>query len=218
MDKINTYNFKITYDFYKSYDEIKDFKKIFEKRKKYIKDKLCILCCLEDDLLSDYFVEIFSWTVMDKAIMDKIKEDIINNYVLKLEDITIVDPCSGNSFHTFLFNRYLLMSVITIDIQPEENAWIDTIEGDGLSYIKNMKNHSNKILFLSWIDYTNNELPYNLLINYKGNMVISVGNYREIDCKKYIDELNDKYKLISEYYINMPWGSVEEIKIYLKNN
>ena len=218
MYKINTYNFKITYDFYKSYDEIKDFKKIFEKRKKYIKDKLCILCCLEDELLSDYFVEIFSWSVMDKAIMDKIKEDIINNYVLKLEDITIVDPCSGNSFHTFLFNKYLSMPVITIDIQPEENAWIDTIECDGLSYIKNMKNHSNKILFLSWIDYTNNELPYNLLINYKGNMIISVGNYREIDCKKYLDELNNKYKLISEYYITMPWNSIEEIKIYVKNN
>ena len=31
MDKINTYNFKITYDFYKSYDEIKDFKKYLKK-------------------------------------------------------------------------------------------------------------------------------------------------------------------------------------------
>ncbi len=108
------------------------------------------------------------------------------------------------------------MRVITIDIQPEENAWIDTIEDDGLNYILNMENHSDKILFLSWIDYTNYELPYNLLISYKGNMVISVGNYRELDCKKYLDELNNSYKLISEYYITMPWNSIEEIKIYIK--
>lgn len=216
MQQINKYNFKITYDFYKSYDKINDFKMIFEKRKKYIKNKFCNFTCSEEELLCNYFVEIFSWTVLDKIIMDKIKEDITNIYSLDLQDITIVDPCSGNSFHTFLFKKYLLMPVITIDIQPEENAWIDTIEDDGLNYIRNMKNHSDKILFLSWIDYTNYELPYNLLISYKGNMVISVGNYRELDCKKYLDELNNSYKLISEYYITMPWNSIEEIKIYIK--
>ena len=106
--------------------------------------------------------------------------------------------------------------VITIDIQPEFNAWIDTIEDNGLDYIKKMENHNNKILLLSWIDYTHNELPYNLLINFKGRLIISIGNYREIDCKKYIDELNSKYKLLKEYYCNMPWGSIEEIKIYYK--
>ena len=51
------------------------------------------------------------------------------------------------------------MNVITIDIQPEENAWIETIEGEGLEFIKKMENHKDKILFLSWIDFTKNELP-----------------------------------------------------------
>ena len=65
----------------------------------------------------------------------------------------ILDPCSGNSFHTFLFNEFCNKKVMTIDIQPEENAWIDTIEYDGLKYLKEMENHSNIILLLSWVDY-----------------------------------------------------------------
>ena len=219
MQEINKYNFDLSYNFYTCYYDIEGFRLILEKRKDYIANKfrfLGIFDCLEKDLLNEFFVEIFSWTVMDKPIMNKLKQDIVNNYTMKLQDLTVVDPCSGNSFHTFLFNKYLMMPVITVDIQPEENAWIDTIEGDGLSYITNMENHADKILFLSWIDYTNNELPYNLLINYKGSMVISVGNYRETDCKKYLDELNTNYKLVSEYYITMPWLNTEEIKVYVK--
>lgn len=221
MKEINKYNFGISYDFYKCYYDIEGFRLILENRKDYYKDKLRFLGifdCPEKDLLDEFFVEIFSWTVMDKRIMNKLKEDIVNNYTIKLQDLTVVDPCSGNSFHTFLFNKYLMMPVITVDIQPEKNAWIDTIEGDGLHYIMNMENHDNKILFLSWIDYTKNELPYNLLTSYKGKMVISVGNYREVDCKKYLDELKENYKLVSEYNIFMPWLSVEEIKVYVKNN
>ncbi len=217
----------------------RDFKRDFTKklsiRKEYIKNKHNLLNFSDEELIKEYFVEIFSWTVMDKYILNDIKkviddifcsskldkdydedDDNIITQIKKLNNITILDPCSGNSFHTYLFHKYLLMPVITIDIQPEENAWIDTIEGDGLEYIINMKDHTNKILFLSWIDYTHNELSYNLLTNFKGNMVISVGNYREIDCKKYMDELNNKYKLIKEYYCTMPWGVVEEIKIYSK--
>ena len=97
----------------------------------------------------------------------------------------------------------------------EGREWIETIEDDGLEFIKKMENHDDKILFLSWIDYTKNELPYNLLTNFKGNMVISVGNYREIDCKKYMDELSKNYKLIAEYHCKMPWDDVEEIKIFI---
>jgi hypothetical protein len=219
MQEVNKYYCNLSYDFYKSYYDIKGFRTILETRKTYYTHHLRFLGIFnppEKDLLNEFFVEIFSWTVMDKSIMDKIRQDILNNYTLKLQDITVVDPCSGNSFHTFLFNKYLMMPVITVDIQPEENAWIDTIEGDGVSYITNMENHANKILFLSWIDRTNNELPYNLLINYKGNMVISVGNYRETDCKKYLDELNATYRLVSEYYVIMPWLNIEEIKVYVK--
>ena len=142
MQEINKYYCNLSYDFYKSYYDIKGFRTILETRKTYFADKLRFLGIFnspEKDLLNEFFVEIFSWTVMDKSIMDKIRHDITNNYTLKLEDLTVVDPCSGNSFHTFLFNKYLTMPVITVDIQPEENAWIDTIEGDGVSYITNME-------------------------------------------------------------------------------
>lgn len=219
MQEVKKRHYNIEYDFYKCYYRLEGFNRILHERKKYYTDKLRFLGifnCPEKDLLNEFFVEIFSWTVMDNTILDKIKQDIMDNYTSKLEELTIVDPCSGSSFHTFLFNKYLMMPVIAVDVQPEQNAWIDTIEGDGVSYITNMKDHSNKILFLSWIDYTKNELPYNLLINYKGNMVISVGNYRETDCKKYLDELNDKYNLVSDYNIIMPWFSFEEIKVYVR--
>lgn len=201
----------IKYDFYNDYIYDNDFLQTFNSRKKYIKSKYNFKLC-DDELIKEYFVEIFSWTVINKHILNDI-DTIINNYI---SNGIIIDPCSGNSFHTFLFNKFLNYPVITIDIQPEFNAWIHTIEDNGLDYIKKMENHNNKILLLSWIDYTHNELPYNLLINFKGKLIISIGNYREIDCKKYIDELNSKYKLLKEYYCNMPWGSVEEIKIYCK--
>jgi hypothetical protein len=212
MYKINEYNIK--YNFFKDFDNSK-FLVLLDIRMKYIKDKYKLHKLTDKELLEEYFVEIFSWTVMDKNILDDIK-NVIGKY--GNSNKTILDPCSGNSFHTFLFNNYLKMNVITIDIQPEENAWIETIEDDGLEFIKKMENHDDKILFLSWIDYTKNELPYNLLTNFKGNMVISVGNYREIDCKKYMDELSKNYKLISEYHCKMPWDDVEEIKIFIKFN
>ena len=201
----------IKYNFYNDYLYSNDFLEIFNKRKKYIKNKYNFKLC-DDELIKEYFVEIFSWTVINKHTLNDINT-VINKY---LPNGTIIDPCSGNSFHTFLFNKFLNYNIITIDIQPEPNAWVDTIEDDGLDYIKKIENHSNKILLLSWIDYTHNELPYNLLINFKGDLVISIGNYREVDCKKYMDELTNKYKLLKEYYCKMPWDSVEEIKLYYK--
>ena len=202
----------IKYNFYNDYIYDNKFLEIFEKRKNYIKTKYNIKLS-NDELIKEYFVEIFSWTVINQYTLIDISK-IINKY---LPNGTIIDPCSGNSFHTFLFNKFLNYHVITIDIQPEYNAWVHTIEDDGLNYIKKMENHNDKILLLSWIDYTHNELPYNLLTNFKGRLIISIGNYREIDCKKYIDELTSKYQLLKEYYCNMPWGSIEEIKIYYKS-
>ena len=166
----------------------------------------------DTEMINEYFVEIFSWTVLDKKILT----DIYNTIDKYQTNISIIDPCSGNSFHTFLFNNFLNIPVITVDIQPEEDAWIETIEGDGLEYLKNIKDHSNKVLLLSWIDYTKLDLSYNLLINFKGEIVISIGNYREINCKKYLDELKMNYILIKEYYCVMPWSYTEEIKIYKK--
>ena len=150
----------IKYNFYNDYIYDNDFLEIFNNRKKYIKSKYNFKLD-DDELIKEYFVEIFSWTVINKYTLND-----INTYINKfVPNGTIIDPCSGNSFHTFLFNKFLNYPVITIDIQPEYNAWIHTIEDDGLDYIKKMENHNDKILLLSWIDYTHNELPYNLLIN-----------------------------------------------------
>ena len=104
MQEINKYNFDLSYNFYTCYYDIEGFRLILEKRKDYIANKfrfLEIFDCLEKDLLNEFFVEIFSWTVMDKPIMNKLRQDIVNNYTMKLQDLTVVDPCSGNSFHIF---------------------------------------------------------------------------------------------------------------------
>lgn len=204
-------NHIINYKFYNDYIDNQLFLDKFNIRKSYLKKKYN-LNLTDEELIKEYFVEIFSWTVMDKFLIKDIYTTI-NNY---LTDMVIVDPCSGNSFHTFLFNTFMGIPVITIDIQPEENSWVETIEDDGLNYIINMKDNENKVLLLSWIDYTKYDLSYNLLKSFKGQIVISVGNYRENNSKKYLDELSNNYILIKEYYCQMPWKYEEEIKIYRK--
>ena len=202
----------ISYNFYEEYLENEEFSKIFKIRKLYVKNK-DKLKYSDDELIRERFVEIFSWTVIKKNILFEINK-IISEIV---PDGIIIDPCSGNSFHTFLFKTFCNRKVITIDIQPEENAWVETMEQDGLEYLKNMKIHDNKILILSWIDYTGKELSYNLLKSFKGNLVISIGNYREINSKKYLDELKSNYEIINSYDCMMPWNMIEEIRIFKKN-
>jgi len=167
----------------------------------------------DEELIQEYFVELFSWTVLDNWILGELN-NIIDKHV---SQATLIDPCSGNSFHTFLFHQFCKKPVITIDIQPEPNAWIDTIIDDGLDYIQKMVHHHNKVLILSWIDYTHQQLPYNLLTSFQGHLVISIGNYRDNNCKDYINELSNKYSLLQFYECLMPWGLNEEIRVYLKN-
>lgn len=201
----------INYNFYEEYLENEEFSKMFQIRKSYVKNK-DRLKYSDDELVKERFVEIFSWTVIKKNLLFEINKiicEIVPNGI-------IIDPCSGNSFHTFLFKTFCNREVITIDIQPEENAWIKTLEQDGLEYLKNMKIHDNKILILSWIDYTGKELSYNLLKSFKGNLVISIGNYREINSKKYLDELKSNYEIINSYDCMMPWNMIEEIRIFKK--
>lgn len=200
---------QIDYDFYNEYLHDDKFKKIFNERIIYIKTQYNLKYS-DDEIIKEFFVEIFSWTVLDIRILFEINK-IIDTYV---PNGILVDPCSGNSFHTFLFNQICKREVITIDIQPENNAWIKTITCDGLEYIRKMDNHKNKILLLSWIDFTHNELSYNLLKSFKGDIVISIGNYRPNNSKKYIEELNCKYQLVQSYDCIMPWNLNEEIKIF----
>ncbi len=205
---------RLEYTFYKDYSYSEIFNNIFDKRKQNIllnNNNQYKNCEDELNLIEEYFVEIFSWTVLPKDLLitiNKILESYINNYIL-------IDPCSGNSFHTFLFHEFCKKDVITIDIQREKDAWIKTIECDGLDFLKNnIIDFSDKVLLLSWIDY--DELTTNLLKNFKGDIILSFGNYDKSNSKNYLNELNKNYNLIQHYILIMPWGSKEHIKIFKK--
>ena len=170
------------------------------------------ICDDELRIVQDYFVEIFSWSVIPKKllfIINEILEDFISDY-------TLIDPCSGNSFHTFLFNEFCNKKVQTIDIQIEKDPWIETIECDGLEFIKNIDEFSDKVLILSWIDYDN--LTTNLIKSFKGMFVLSIGYYNEQNSKQYLTQLKNNYNLINHFVLNMPWGLQENIKIYFRKD
>ena len=100
-----------------------------------------------------------------------------------------------------------------MDIQKEKDAWITTIECDGLDYIKNnIIDFSDKVLLLSWIDY--DKLTTNLLKNFRGNIILSIGNYEEGNSKNYLITLEEKYDLVNHFILNMPWNLKEHIKIF----
>lgn len=216
---------KIPYHFYNDYIYNKNFLEIFNKRKQYIRDKFRFK---EDDnaLIKEYFVEIFSWTVIPKKILEEM-EGILCYFdntlpCLENEDINnifssykIFDPCSGNSFHTFLFKEFCGRDVITVDIQPEKNAWIHTYEKDGLKFLKGLEDHINLVLLLSWIDY--DDLTYNLTKHFKGNIIISIGNYENISLK-YLKKLHQDFRKIRSWDFMMPWYHCERVKIYVRKN
>lgn len=203
----------IEYNFFEDYLDNIDFSIKFNQRLIKIKNQYSKFLNT-DNIIEDFFVEIFSWTVLPKNILFE-----INGILEKILciDYILIDPCSGNSFHTFLFNIFCNKEVITIDIQPEDNPWIETIEYDGLEYIKNnIVDFSDKVLLLAWIDYDN--LTYNLLKNFKGTVIVSVGNYEEGNSLNYLKELDNNYELIYHYKLNMPWNHIENLKIYVKKN
>lgn len=199
----------IKYDFYKEYINDDLFNSIFQKRLTKVKNQYKFMKI--NNLIEEYFVEIFCWTVIPKKLLfeiDFILNSHINNY-------TLIDLCSGNSFHTFLFNNFCNRNVITVDIQVEECAWIYTIENEALDYLKNkITNFEDKILLLAWTDY--DELSINLLKNFKGNLVLSVGNYEDGDSKRYLEELKNSYELLHHFQLKMPWDLIENIKIFRK--
>ena len=205
---------KIKHDFYQDYLSSVNFSKIFDIRKKYIRDKFSFLGS-DEELITEYFVEIFSWTVIPKNILLEIDEiladtDILSNNGKKL---TLIDPCSGNSFHSFLFQEFCERPSVAVDIQPEKNPWMETISMEGVKYLNSIDMHQDKILLLSWIDY--DELAHRLVKNYKGNIIISVGNYENISFK-YLKELHQNFIKIKNYDFIMPWNHEERLKIFVR--
>ena len=203
---------KIKYNFYNDYLTNSNFKQKFDIRLNEIKNRFN-LNLKEIELVQEYFVEIFSWTVIPKDILKLLHYNIKN----KNNNIEgIIDPCCGNSFHSYLFTEFCNLKSISIDIQNEPNSWIDIIEIDALEYLKDIDNSKidNYILLLSWIDYE--ELGIKLLDLYKGNIVISIGNYYQHKSFKYLNKLQKEYELIQKIKIQMPWGLDEYIELYFR--
>ena len=199
--------YKVNYNFFEEYQS-PDFTKKLNERKKYIKDRYGV----KDDslLLKEYFVEIFSWSVLPKNILNLIGNELNKNNIN-----LIIDPCCGNAFHNYLFKEYLGKEVITVDIQDEPHSWIPIIEKEGLKFMEELNNNTfeNSALLLSWIDYTS--LTINLVKKYKGNFIISIGNYENVS-SDYLIFLKKDYEIIKSFILEMPWGLTEKIEIYIK--
>lgn len=205
---IETEYIPINYDFYKEYLQNNKFNDIFKQRVSYIKSKYGTNMT-DKELIEEYFVELFSWSVIpEELLLD------ISNFLLKNNITRILDPCCGNAFHTCLFDMICDINTLSCDIQREENAWIETLEQDGRQFLDelNEQDHFEGALILSWID--GEKLAKELLSKFKGNIIISIGNY--VINTDYIDDLKRHYKLKKQIILKMPWGLNERIEIYSK--
>ena len=192
---------KIEYNFYNDYkNKDPNFEIIMNKRIIDIENKYC----LKNISLEENFVEIFSWSVIPYNTLQNIYD------IIKEKCHTVLDPCSGNGFHTYLFDNFTDLKTLTIDIQYEKNSWSNMIEKEGILALKEIKNHNNICLLLSWVDYE--ELGIKLLENFKGKIVISIGNYEE-KSPNYLNYLYKHFKIIETYILSMPWGLTEKIEI-----
>ena len=204
---------KLEYDFYKEYINVKknnnNFETIMNRRIDKIKELYFLSSLSREEIIKEYFVEIFCWTVLPKKLLEEF------GILLKENNIGgIIDPCCGNAFHTYLFNTFLDLEVFSVDIQDETHSWTPIKEEEGRLFMKNMPEEKqiNKALLLSWVDY--DSLTQDLLKLYKGNIILSLGNYTQNLSKNYIKDLNETYKLIKAYNMKMPWGLEEKIEIY----
>ena len=206
-------NIEVSYNFYQDYSEYYGFNDNLKSRIQAIRNRYSINNnILDEDFIKEYFVEIFSWSVFPKILLENI------DFYLKEYNISgIIDPCCGNAFHTYLFSNILKLNTYTVDIQNENNSWITIHEEDGRIFLKSLNNKEHKLnaLLLSWIDYES--LTIELLNLYKGNVIISLGNYDKLS-QNYLKLLNDKFKKIYQITLKMPWGLNENVELYIKKN
>ena len=208
-------NIKVDYCFYKEYIKLDSgFQVKMRKRIKDIRDNVSYKNSeqLDDDtLIQEYFVEVFSWTVLPYNVLSSIYE-IITKYAT-----TLLDPCCGNSFHTYLFETFMDMKCISYDIQDELNSWTTITVADGLESFNELSNHNNACLMMSWIDY--DELSVKLLEKYKGNIVLCIGNYYETNPNfQCVKKLAREYTSIFRTRLLMPWDLYETIEIFRRNH
>jgi len=207
----------VKYDFYQDYvKKDKNFEVIMERRVKYIQEKYLPyltkvsgenpLRYPRDELIKEYFVEIFSWTVLPYQLLQYIYN------IIKQDCTRVLDPCCGNSFHTYLFENFTPLDCLSYDIQDEENSWTKITEQDGLLALKEIKDHKNICLILSWIDYE--KLSLELLHNFNGNIIINIGNYVQHGRSPiYLKTLYNEFNLIQRIVLEMPWNLTENLEI-----
>ena len=197
----------VSYDFYTDYIKIdKNFNNKMKMRMDDINTKYQVK--LPNELIiRDYFVELFSWTVIPHNLLMRIYS------LIKDECETILDPCCGNAFHTYLFQTFTPLKCLQFDIQNENNSWTNITEMDGRKVLEKIPNHEKLCLFLSWIDNESISIP--ILDSFNGNIIISVGNY-EGTSDNYLTKLMNKYRLIHKTILQMPWNLTEKLEIYMK--
>ena len=71
-------------------------------------------------------------------------------------------------------------------------------------------------MLLAWTDY--DDLTFSLLKNFKGKIILSIGNYEDGDSKKYLEELKNNFELLHHFQLKMPWDLIENIKIFKNMN
>ncbi len=201
----------VPYDFYTEYINNLDFKTHFNERIKTIKNRYSISKNMpKEKFIQDYFVEVFSWSVLTRKVLN-----IIYSQIKYHNLYGVIDPCCGNGFHTYLLRTITKLNTYTVDIQNEQNSWSPILEKEGRQFLKELPifEHQTNALILSWIDY--DLLTLELLKLYKGTMVISIGNYDKLS-PNYINEIKKTFNMSYKIILNMPWGLIEKIEIYIR--
>ena len=113
-------------NFYDNYIKINsNFENIMKIRINNIKNEFKLKNMSKEEIIDEYFVEIFSWTVLPYSLLNEISNIIINNNCN-----IILDPCCGNAFHTYLFETFTELECLTYDIQDEKDSWTKITEID----------------------------------------------------------------------------------------
>ena len=141
--------YQVNNNFYQDYSSV-DFNDKLNVRIKNIQNTYKIKNNDIDHLLSEYFVEIFSWSVFTKDILYHLEKHITSCNLSG-----VIDPCCGNAFHTYLLQTELQLNTYSVDIQDEPFAWTEITEMDGRTFLKNLNpiEHQQNALLLSWVDY-----------------------------------------------------------------
>ena len=74
----------ISYNFYEDYKDNKSFAKILQKRITEINNRYN-LKVNDDELMKEYFVEVFSWSVLSKRVVKQIEKILKSKIILILD-------------------------------------------------------------------------------------------------------------------------------------